>query len=200
MDQIQIGKFIAKARKEQNLTQRQLADKLSISDKTISKWECGKGLPEASLMLPLCNTLNISVNDLLSGEKVSEVNYQKKAEENMMNLMQEYEENKKRIISTSITGIIATVAFLTLIIIVSVYTDVISMPAKIAIIIIALAIFAAGIGVAMQGECKIGYYQCKHCGECFVPTFMAYQAGAHFFFHRRLKCPECGERAGAKKY
>lgn len=67
-----------------NLTQRQLADALSISDKTISKWECGKGLPEASLMLPLCEALDITVNDLLSGEKVFSTDYQKKAEENMM--------------------------------------------------------------------------------------------------------------------
>lgn len=199
MNQIQIGRFIAEARKAQNLTQRQLAEELSISDKTVSKWECGKGLPEVSLMLPLCSALNISVNDLLSGERVSEVDYQKKAEENMVNLMQEYEENKKRLISTTITGIIATTAFLTLIFIVSVYTEAISMPAKVVIIIIAVGIFAAGIGVAMQGECKTGYYQCKHCNAYFVPTFMAYQAGAHIFLHRRLKCPKCGEKSWCKK-
>ena len=69
MDQIRIGKFIAKSRKARNLTQRQLADTLCISDKTISKWECGKGLPEVSLLLPLCTALDITVNDLLSGEK-----------------------------------------------------------------------------------------------------------------------------------
>ncbi len=67
MDQIKVGKFIAETRKSQGLTQRQLADVLSISDKTVSKWECGKGLPEVSLMLPLCGALNITVNDLLSG-------------------------------------------------------------------------------------------------------------------------------------
>ena len=95
MDQIQIGKFIAKMRKSTNLTQKQLADALSISDKTVSKWECGKGLPDVSLMLPLCNMLNITVNDLLSGEKVSQADYQKKAEGNMMDLMKENEENRK---------------------------------------------------------------------------------------------------------
>lgn len=95
MDQVRIGKFIAKTRKLRNLTQKQLADALSISDKTISKWECGKGLPEVSLMLPLCDMLDITVNDLLSGEKVSEADYQKKAEGNMMNLVKENEENKK---------------------------------------------------------------------------------------------------------
>lgn len=95
MNQIKIDIFIAEVRKEKNLTQRQLVDKLSISDKTISKWECGKGMPEVSLMLPLCDALQITVNDLLTGEKVTEVDYQKKAEENMMNLMKENEENKK---------------------------------------------------------------------------------------------------------
>ena len=84
MNQIQIGRFIAASRKAQGLTQRQLADKLGISDKTVSKWERGKGLPEVGLMLPLCASLDITVNDLLSGERVSDANYQKKAEENIM--------------------------------------------------------------------------------------------------------------------
>ena len=83
MDQMQIGRFIAESRKARNLTQRQLADNLGISDKTVSKWETGKGLPEVSLMLPLCGELQITVNDLLSGERVSNTNYQKEAEENM---------------------------------------------------------------------------------------------------------------------
>lgn len=67
MDQIRIGRFIAQCRKTGGLTQRQLADGLGISDKTVSKWECGNGLPEVSLMLPLCEALGITVNDLLSG-------------------------------------------------------------------------------------------------------------------------------------
>ena len=86
MDQVKIGRFIAEQRKARQLTQRQLAGELDISDKTISKWETGKGLPEISLMLPLCQALHITVNDLLSGEKVQPADYQKKAEENMMDL------------------------------------------------------------------------------------------------------------------
>ena len=104
MDQIRIGKFIARTRKENHLTQRQLADCLSISDKTVSKWECGKGLPEASLMLPLCEVLHITVNDLLTGERVSEVDYRKQAEENMMNLVQENEENRRHLVLSLICG------------------------------------------------------------------------------------------------
>lgn len=96
LDQIKIGKFIADLRKELHLTQKQLAEELNISDKTVSKWECGKGLPEVSLMLPLCSALKINVNELLSGEKLSDNNYHEKAEENVMNLIREKEESKKK--------------------------------------------------------------------------------------------------------
>ena len=97
MDQIKIGKFIADERKAKKYTQRELADKLAISDKTISKWERGNGFPEVSLLLPLCNELEITVNELLAGERLQEVDYKKKAEENMVNLVKEAQESKKKI-------------------------------------------------------------------------------------------------------
>ena len=80
MDQIKIGKFISEERKRKKYTQKELAEILGISDKTISKWERGNGFPEVSLLLPLCNELEISVNELLSGERLEEVDYKKKAE------------------------------------------------------------------------------------------------------------------------
>ena len=104
MNQSVIGNFIASERKRKGYTQRQLADILQISDKTISKWERGNGFPEVSLLLPLCNELDITVNELLSGERVSEQDYQKKAEENMVEMIQEREENKKKAVLTIITG------------------------------------------------------------------------------------------------
>ena len=70
MNQIKIGKFIAECRKKNNLTQMQLAEKLNITDRAISKWENGKGMPDSSLMLDLCHELNISVNELLCGELI----------------------------------------------------------------------------------------------------------------------------------
>ncbi len=84
MNQEKIGKFIATLRKEQNLTQEELAEKLGITAKAVSKWECGKGLPDASIMLELCQILKITVNDLLSGERVDKENYQKKLEKNII--------------------------------------------------------------------------------------------------------------------
>ena len=95
MDQGKTGKFIAGERKRKGLTQKQLAETLSISDKTISKWERGGGFPEVSLLLPLCRELDITVNELLAGERVSPEDYQKKAEENMMNLVKEAQESRK---------------------------------------------------------------------------------------------------------
>ena len=89
MDTIKIGKFIARTRKQHNMTQRQIADLLFISDKTVSKWECGKGLPDVSLMIPLCGILQITVNDLFAGEKDSENDYSEKVEDNIIALVEE---------------------------------------------------------------------------------------------------------------
>lgn len=86
MDQARIGQFIKAVRKERGLSQRDLAEKLNISDRTVSKWETGRGLPEVSLMLPLCRELQISVNELLSGERLDEAKYAQRAEENMLRL------------------------------------------------------------------------------------------------------------------
>ena len=110
MDQVKIGKFIASLRKEKEMTQKQLAEKLGISDKTISKWECGKGLPEVSMMLPLCEVFNISVNELLSGERLDEEKYRKMAEENIVTLIHE-KSTKKIIFNISISILLFTISF-----------------------------------------------------------------------------------------
>lgn len=199
MDQIKIGKFIADERKNKKYTQKQLAEILGISDKTISKWECGNGFPEISLLLPLCTELDISVNELLSGERLSENNYKRKAEENMMDFIREKEENRKKMQLTVVTGLIATVSFVTLLIVVCVYTEVMSIPVKVLLVAIACTVFGTGIYIAMQGERTIGYYKCKNCGEYFVPTFLAYTMGIHMLMTRRLKCPSCGKTGWCKK-
>lgn len=196
MDQIKIGKFLAETRKSQGITQRQLADALSISDKTVSKWECGKGLPEVSLMIPLCSTLHITVNDLLTGARVSEVDYQKKAEENMTNLMKENEENKKRMTLSVICGVITIIAVCSLIVIASY----IEMPTliRIALIVFAIATAVVGIGAAAVLEVKAGYYECPHCKALFVPTMNEYVKGYHTLTKRKLICHECGKTGMCK--
>ena len=196
MDQIQIGKFIAEMRKSTNLTQKQLAEALSISDKTVSKWECGKGLPDVSLMLPLCNMLNITVNDLLSGEKVSQADYQKKAEGNMMDLMKENEENRKRMALSIITGVITIIAVCALIVIAAF----IDLPTIVRIILIvgAVVVAVAGIAVGAMLDIKAGYFECPHCKELFVPSMNEYVKSYHTFTKRRLTCPKCGKTGMCK--
>ncbi len=105
MNQEKIGLFIQQLRKEQEKTQRELAGELLISDKTVSKWETGKGIPDMDILLPLCNALGISVNELLSGERLSSTDYSEKAEENMMNLMKENENYKKSSILQTWIGV-----------------------------------------------------------------------------------------------
>ena len=86
MEQAMIGKFISACRKEKGLTQMQLDEKLNITNRAVSKWETGKSMPDVSLMLDLCNILGITVNELLSGERIIMEDYQKRAEENLMEL------------------------------------------------------------------------------------------------------------------
>lgn len=199
MDQVKIGKFIAEERKAKGYTQRQLADRLSISDKTVSKWERGNGFPEVSLLLPLCSELSITVNELLAGERVSEQDYRKKAEENMMDMMEEREVNRKRLRSTTLTGVIAIVSFVTILMTVCLYASAMTLPARIILLAIAGAIFVTGLYTVMQGGRTIGYYKCRHCGEKFTPDFGPYSVSPHMIWHRYLKCPHCGKSSWCRK-
>ncbi len=199
MDQLLTGKFIASVRKEKGYTQKQLAEELNISDKTISKWETGNGFPEISLLLPLCEKLEITVNELLTGEYLTETQYKQKAEENMVNMIKEKEENIKKMKMAAITGTIATIAFVVIILMVALYTDVMPTEVKVVLVAIACVIFGVGIYSAMQAERTIGYYQCKKCGEYFVPNFWQYSMGMHMLTTRHLKCPHCGKKSWCKK-
>ena len=199
MDQVKIGKFLSDERKAKGYTQKQLSELLGISDKTISKWECGNGFPEASLLLPLCNELEITVNELLTGERISQQNYKKKAEENMVNMIREKEENKQKLLLTTMIGVISTITFVTLLLVVCFYTDVIKLPIKMVLMVIAISVFGVGLYVAMWGDRKIGYFKCRNCNELFTPTFMQYNMGMHLLSTRYLKCPHCKTRTWCKK-
>ena len=199
MNQVKIGKFISNERKAKGYTQKQLSELLAISDKTISKWECGNGFPEASLLLPLCNELEITVNELLTGERISQQNYKKKAEENMVNMIREKEENKQKLLLTTMIGVISTITFVTLLLVVCFYTDVITLPIKMVLMVIAISVFGVGLYVAMWGDRKIGYFKCRNCNELFTPTFMQYNMGIHLLSTRYLKCPHCKTKTWCKK-
>lgn len=196
MDQIKIGKFISAMRKEQGMTQRQLADKLLISDKTVSKWECGNGMPEVSLMQPLCEALEINLNELFSGERITDVDYKKKAEENMIDLVKEKAESKKKIILAFVVVVISSVAAIPMIII----SGVLEMPTWLRVVLtaIALLVLFGGIAVACVLDMDAGTFECKYCGARFKPTAGAYMKGRHTPTRRYLKCPECGKSSYCK--
>lgn len=109
MNQNAIGEFIQIARKEKGLTQKQLADQIHVSDKTISKWENGFSTPDTSLLLSLCSALDISVNELISGKRISPDEYSKSAEENLVNLLQENKDNKRVSIIQYLLGILLSI-------------------------------------------------------------------------------------------
>ena len=154
MDQLKIGKFIAEMRKEQSYTQRQLADILGISDKTISKWETGNGLPEVSLMMPLCNALKINVNELLSGECLTASEYKEKAEENMMNLMKEKEESKRKIILSVIVCALTILSGVTMFVLSGALE--IELWLRILLLLIGTIVVIGGIGVVIALDVTTG--------------------------------------------
>lgn len=189
MDQIKVGKFISSNRKLKHMTQRELADILSISDKTISKWETGNGLPEVSLMLPLCEALDISVNELLSGEKLSIINYQEKAEDNMLSLLKENEANRKRLFQTIVSIVTTIIASVSLIMMASFLN--LNTIIRIFLISIALIIIILSIISIILTDSKTGYYECPSCHHQFMPTIHEYVKGYHTFTKRYLRCPKC---------
>ena len=197
MDQILIGKFIAQERKRKGYTQKQLSEKLGISDKTVSKWETGNGFPEVSLLLPLCNELDITVNELLSGERVSEEDYRKKAEENMVNLVKEGQENKKKIILSVMVAILVIVAATPLFAL----SGAIEMDTwiRVILIVIGLIVIAIGIAIACILDRDAGAYECPECNTRFVPEMAAYIMGPHTITKRKLVCPHCGAHKYCKK-
>ena len=197
MDQIKIGGFIAEERKRKGYTQKILSEKLGISDKTISKWERGNGFPEVSLLIPLCSELDITINELLSGERVSEEQYRKKAEENMVNLVKEAQENKKKIILSVMVGILTIIAAVPLFIVAGMFD--MSTGVRITFIAIGLVVVVIGIAVACIMDREAGAFECPECHERFIPDMKSYIMAAHTPTKRRLICPKCGAHRYCKK-
>ena len=191
MEPTRIGRFIAERRKALGLTQRQLAEQLSVSDKAVSKWETGRGLPDVLLMPPLCAVLGITVNDLLSGERVGEGDYRKKAEENMMELMRENAENRQRLLQSIACGVVTVVAVCALVALAAF----LPLPAfaRVALLLLAMATAVVGIWAAATLDARAGWFECPHCGELFAPAMADYVKGRHTFTRRRLTCPHCGQ-------
>ena len=198
MDQVKIGKFIADCRKKTNLTQMQLAEKLNITDRAVSKWETGKAMPDSSIMLDLCDVLGISVNDLLCGEVVAMDNYNKELENNLLDMIKQKEQADKRLLSVEVfIGITATIVLFALIFVAAF----IQMETwlKISLVVFGFILFLAGCFYALRIEQVAGYYECKHCKHRYVPTYKAVNMAMHMGRTRYMRCPKCGTRSWQKK-
>ena len=198
MDLIKIGKFIATCRKSKKLTQEQLAEKLCITDRAVSEWERGISLPDAGIMLELCNILDINVNELLNGEKINMKDYKEKNENLLLELAKQEELKNKKLMASMWTILITNTIFYigVLILSVNMLEEGILLDT---IICISTMIFVIAGFIALKFEVDAGYYECKKCHHKFIPTYNEVMFSAHMSTTRYLKCPKCNKRSLAKK-
>ena len=198
MDQAKIGKFIAERRKEVKLTQMQLAEKLGITNRAVSKWETGKAMPDTSLMLDLCDILKISVNDLLSGEVVTMENYNEKLEQNLLEMVKQKEDADKRLLSLEIfIGVLVSVIFISMVFVASFMQ--MADWLRVLLIFIGFIPFVVGMAFGLKIEQVAGYYECAKCGHRYVPTYSSVFFAAHINRTRRMRCPKCNQKSWQKK-
>lgn len=198
MDQIKIGKFIAECRKKNNMTQLQLAEKLNITDRAISKWENGKSMPDYSVILDLCRELKISVNDLLCGEVVKMDNYNENLEINLLEMIKQKQQADKKLLSSEIyIGLFSTIIFLSLAFVAS-FVEMQTW-LRILLIVIGLINFIIGVAYAIKIEQVAGYYECGKCHHTFIPEYKDVFFAMHAGRTRYLKCPKCNQRSWNKK-
>ena len=197
MDQLKIGKFIANCRKTKRLTQMQLAEKLNITDRAISKWENGKSLPDSSIMLELCEVLGITVNDLLSGEVVL-VNDKNNSEKLLLEMVKEKEKSDKRLLTIEIIMSVVGVALCLALIFVASFVP---MADWLKIVLCGTGfIFLFVIAFCMlKIEQVAGYYECKHCHNKYMPTYQSVLWAMHINRTRYMKCPDCKKWSWQKK-
>ncbi|MBQ7942432.1 MAG: helix-turn-helix transcriptional regulator [Lachnospiraceae bacterium] len=198
MNQIKIGRFIAECRKKSNLTQMQLAEKLGITDKAISKWERGLAMPDTSIMLELCDILCISVNELLSGEKINMENNNQKNEQLLLEMAKELEKKNKTIwksmwaiLTVSMIALLAGLMIAAFLIPEGVW--------QIVTILGICVVFLIPCFYALKLEVSVGVYKCKNCGHEIVPTYSEALWAMHSGTTRYLKCPKCNKRTWCKK-
>ena len=194
MDQTVTGKFIKEIRKERGLTQKELAEKTGVSEKAVSKWETGRGFPDTGLILPLAEALQVSVNELLSGQKLDDKNFAAKAEENFSVLLKDKVSAKTKSAAAWLS--FAAVLFSALILIVACAGIAeIHVWVRVALIIAAfLSLFSFTVLVCVQGASN-EIFECPLCGEKFSVSLFCYIAAPHTLVKRRLKCPRCGKNS-----
>lgn len=197
MDYKKTGALIARERKAMNMTQEQFAQKILVSAKTVSKWENGNGLPDTDLLIPICELFSLSLNELLSGERLSGEAYRQRAEDNITDLLSERKSNKQKMAFAAVCCFV-TFSVMFINILLAGYID---MPIwlKACLIVYGALIALTGLLVAICYDLKVGSFECRHCGKRFIPKPSAYVFAPHGLTTRYLKCPHCGKRSHCKK-
>lgn len=198
MNQEKTGKFIAVCRKEKKLTQADLAEKLGISDRAVSKWERGMSMPDSSIMLELCDILGISVNELLTGEKIKMQDYDKFAEQNLLYMQKREEQKNKMILYLEVFMIVLSIISCGGLALTAKYA-IESLPWKITVIVCAVVLLLGTLIICMKLEREVGWYQCAKCGHRYVPGWGSYTKAMHMGWTRYMKCPKCGQKSWQKK-
>ena len=198
MDQIKIGKFISSKRKEKNITQSELSEKLGVTDRAISKWENGICLPDAGNMPNLCNILDITINDLFSGEVVDMKDNEKKLEENLLEMTKIKEQRDKELLAMEIfIGVSVSIIMIACILGAS-FIDMQDW-LRVVLIIMGIIPFAIGICYAIRIEQIAGYYECKNCHYKYVPTYKSVLFSMHINRKRKMTCPKCHKKTWHRK-
>lgn len=197
MNLSKIGIFILERRKAKKMTQKDIAEKLCVTDRAVSKWECGKGLPDVSLMMPLCEILDITLNELLSGERISEEDKADIAQKQILDLLHEKKENKKKLYLSAIVGTIGLCVVIASIIISTYLLTVLW--TRILTISFGVIIMIACFTVTIIIDREAGSYKCSNCKKTFVPDMKMYVGSLQTFTKRKMICPHCGERNWCKR-
>ena len=198
MDQIKIGKFIAECRKKKNLTQAQLAEKLNVTDRAISKWETGKAMPNFDIMLDLCSILGINVNELLCGEMIDMEQKDDQLNELIFQMAKNEERYHKRLLHSAC--VIVAISLLALICLVTLISLLIpECPFQYFLIIVSVILFVIPCIIALKFKVETGYYECKNCQNMFVPNYKGIALLMQTPTRRLLKCTKCGKWTWCKK-
>ncbi|MBR2467565.1 MAG: helix-turn-helix transcriptional regulator [Clostridia bacterium] len=198
MDYNKIGNLIMAERKAKKLTQAKLAEQLFVSEKTISKWENGNGLPDTNLLPKLCEILDISLNELLCGERNTGESDSDNKQQLLLNMAKELEDKNKLIwkcmwiiMAVSVISLLGGLYLISVFVTEGVW--------QLVMILVLGVVFLVPCFFALKLEVSVGAYRCKKCGSEIVPTYTQALNAMHMGTTRYLKCPHCNKRTWCKK-
>lgn len=200
MNYNKIGEFIMHERKAKKLTQAKLAEKLFVSEKTISKWENGKGVPSTDILKRLCEIFSVSINELLNGERISSEKYFNKAENKLLELKKVNEQNNKRFLLLEIILCSFGCLFILFALFMLLYIKE-DLPLWIKIMLVVICFISALVTffISLKIEQKVGFYECGKCHAKYIPSFKQINFSMHVGRTRYMKCPHCKKCSWNKK-